>query len=84
MNSNCFQFQQNFCCPKIVLIRQPGEMITLVIICSALLYSPVWAEEKSGRFLSLFSVVQFRNSECLHNTSLGLCVTSSQVSLCSI
>ena len=56
-------------------------MIRLLTICTALLYSPVWAREKSGRFLSLFSVVQFRNSECLHDTSLGLCVTSSQVRL---
>ena len=57
------------------------QMIRLLTICTALLYSPVWAREKSGRFLSLFSVVQFRNSECLHDTSLGLCVTSSQVRL---
>ena len=55
----------------------------LLIISSAFLVSPSLsqAREKSERFLSLFSVVQFRNSECLHNTSLGLCVTASQVSL---
>ena len=57
----------------------------LLIISSALLYtySPSLCQgrEKSDRFLSLFSVVQFRNSECLHNTSLGLCLTASQVSL---
>ena len=56
------------------------QMIRLLTICTALLYSPVWAREKSGRFLSLFSVVQFRNSECLHNKTLGVCVTTSQVS----
>ena len=55
----------------------------LLLISSAFLVSPSLsqAREKSERFLSLFSVVQFRNSECLHNTSLGLCVTASQVSL---
>ena len=53
----------------------------LLIISSAFLVSLSQAREKSERFLSLFSVVQFRNSECLHNTSLGLCVTASQVSL---
>ena len=60
--------------------------IKLFLISSVLLHIPslCWAGEKSGRFLSLFSVVQFRNSECVHNNSLGLCVTSSQVSLSTL
>ena len=54
-------------------------MLQLLIFSSAaLIYSPACAGEKSGRFLSLFSVVQFRNSECVQDTRLGLCVTSSQ------
>ena len=38
-------------------------------------------DSKSGKFLSFFSVVQFRHSECLHNSSVGLCVTKAEVRL---
>ena len=36
---------------------------------------------RSGKLLSIFSVVQFKNTECLSNSTYGLCVTAKEVAI---